>query len=63
MYAQDGKDDQIYRSKNEPSFLVRFAIQADDEQLVQLVAETMLSNGMTLAFECYPSYLRVSHAQ
>ncbi|WP_425918632.1 hypothetical protein [Acinetobacter sp. TSRC1-2] len=50
MYVQNGNDDQIYRSKNEPSFLVRFATQADDAQLVQLIAETMPSNGMTLTF-------------
>lgn len=63
MYVQDGKDDQIYRSKNEPSFLVRSTTSEDDEQLVQLIAETMPSNGMTLAFERYSTYLRASHAQ
>ena len=63
MYAQNDNDNQIYRSKNEPNFLVRDATQADDEQLVQLIAETMPSNGMTLAFERYPSYLSASHAQ
>ena len=63
LYAENDNDNQIYRSKNEPNFLVRDATQADDEQLVQLIAETMPSNGMTLAFERYPSYLSASHAQ
>ena len=62
LYAQNDNDNQIYRSKNEPNFLVRDATQADDEQLVQLIAETMPSNGMTLALERYPSYHSASHA-
>lgn len=43
--------------------MVRSATVADDEQLVKLIAETMPSNGMTLAFERYPSYQDASHAQ
>ena len=53
----------VYSSANVPNFHVRPATKADDEQLVQLIAETMPSNGMTLAFERYPSYLVASHAQ
>ena len=63
LYVPRDNDNQIYRSKNEANFLVRSATEADDEQLVQLIAETMPSNGMTLAFERYPSYLAASHAQ
>ena len=53
----------VYSSANVPNFHVRPATKADDEQLVQLIAETRPSNGMTLAFERYPSYLAASHAQ
>ncbi|MGE8561160.1 MAG: N-acetyltransferase family protein [Acinetobacter sp.] len=63
LYVPRDNDNQIYRSKNEANFLVRSATEADDEQLVQLIAETMPSNGMILAFERYPSYLAASHAQ
>ena len=56
-------NNEIYRSSNEPNFVVRSATAADDEQLVKLIAETMPSNGMTWAFERYPSYLDASHAQ
>lgn len=63
LYAQDDLENPIYRSKNEPNFFVRSATPADDAQLVELIAETMPSNGMTLAFERRPSFLAASHAQ
>ncbi len=56
-------NNETYRSSKEPNFVVRSATTADDEQLVKLIAETMPSNDMTLAFERYPSYLGASHAQ
>jgi hypothetical protein len=55
-------NNEIYRSSKEPNFVVRSATTADDEQLVKLIVDTMPSNGMTLAFERYPSYLGASHA-
>lgn len=57
LRAFNDNNNEIYRSPNEPNFVVRSATVADDEQLVKLIAETMPSNGMTLAFERYPSYL------
>lgn len=54
---------KVYSSLNVPDFYVRAATRADDQQLVKLIAETMPSNGMTLAFERYPSYFNAAHAQ
>lgn len=53
----------LYRSKNESNFAVRSATPADDEQLMKLSAETVPSNGITLSYERYPSYLAASQAQ
>lgn len=53
----------LYQSKISAQYFLRYATEADDAQLLELIAETMPSNGMTLSFERQPSYFMASHTQ
>lgn len=50
----------LYQSQVSPEYFLRYATEQDDQQLVELIAETMPSNGMTLSFERSPSYFNAS---
>ncbi|WP_179998340.1 GNAT family N-acetyltransferase [Acinetobacter sp. YH12239] len=53
----------LYRSKTSPEFYLRYAAEQDDPQLIELISESMPSNGMVISFERKPSYFRATHAQ
>ena len=56
-------DNLIYRSKESPEFFLRYAGEQDDAQLIELISESMPSNGMTISFERKPSYFTATKAQ
>lgn len=53
----------IYQNEQFPEFFIRDATDQDDVQLLNLMQESMPSNGMVLSFERQPSYFNASRTQ
>ena len=52
-----------YRSSQIPEFFIRDATEQDDSRLLELISETMPSNGMILSYERKPSYFAATRTQ
>lgn len=50
----------IYQSEKTPEYFLRYAVESDDAKLLELISETMPSNGMVLSFERFPSYFKAT---
>lgn len=57
------QSDFVYRSSEMPEFFLRNATEQDDARLLELISETMPSNGMVLSFERYPRYFDATKTQ